>query len=102
MNTPTPTDLKSFIVLITNLFAQLVPLLVGVALIVFFWGIVKFIRSAGSETAREDAKNTLFWGVISLFVMVSLFGIINFFSNDLFGSGWSVLMVIPKFPIFSN
>ena len=61
-----PQNFKAVVCLLVDILLMLVPLLVGIALLVFFWGIVKFIRNAGSESAREDAKNIMFWGVVEL------------------------------------
>jgi len=52
-------------------------LLFVVALAVFFWGIFEFIRDAGSETGRETGKQHILWGVIGIFIMVSVFAIIR-------------------------
>jgi NADH:ubiquinone oxidoreductase subunit 6 (subunit J) len=48
-----------------------------VATIVFFYGIVKFIRTADSDTAREEGKKTILYGIVGLFIMFSVFGIVN-------------------------
>ncbi|MEI6864227.1 MAG: hypothetical protein WCK46_02585 [Candidatus Adlerbacteria bacterium] len=55
---------------------RLIPLLVGVAIIVFFWGLIKYIQASGKDASA--GKNIMIAGLISLFVMVSLYGIIRF------------------------
>ncbi len=53
--------------------------LVAVGLLVFFWGLVKFIfRVDGDEKVIESGKKLMVWGIIALFVMVSVWGIIRF------------------------
>ena len=52
------------------------PILIGLALLVFFWGLIKFIFSSGDEEARKQARGYMIGGVIALFVMVSIFGLI--------------------------
>jgi hypothetical protein len=59
----------------------LIPILVGVAVIVFFWGLVKYIRSSGEGHA--EGRNIMIAGLISLFVMVSLWGVIAFAGDAL-------------------
>ena len=49
-----------------------------IATIVFFYGIAKFIWNADSDKNREEGKRSILFGVIGLFVMFSVFGIINF------------------------
>jgi hypothetical protein len=55
----------------------LLPVVVGLALLYFFWGLGKYILSAGSEEKKEEGRNIMIWGVISLFVMVSVWGIVG-------------------------
>ena len=57
--------------------ADLIPILIGVAVIFFFYGLVKYIR----EPEKQDGKKIMIAGLISLFVMVSLWGIISFAGN---------------------
>src|SRR3989344_5431264 len=58
--------------------------IVGLAVIYFLWGMGQFIlKDAGNDKTREDGKKKMLWGIITLFVMVSLFGILNFISKTL-------------------
>ncbi len=98
-----PQNFSEVVCIFVDILLLLVPLLVGIALLVFFWGIVKFIKSAGSETARDDAKNIMFWGIIALFVMVSIWGIVQFFFQDFFGFSVGIhVFGIPQLPFFPN
>ncbi len=59
-----------------TLLASVIPVLVGLAVIYFFWGVGQFIlHDAGNDKAREDGKKKILWGIIALFVMISLWGI---------------------------
>ena len=53
----------------------LIPIAMAAALLVFFWGLVKYIFNQGEQ---DDAKKTMGWAGLALFVMVSIFGIISF------------------------
>lgn len=57
--------------------AALVTVLIILALVVFFWGLIRFIASAGDEEGRKRGKQVMIWGIIVLAVMVSIWGIIN-------------------------
>jgi len=52
-------------------------LAMGVATLVFFWGLVKFIINTGSGSEAEQAKGIMFWGIIALFVMFSVWGLVR-------------------------
>jgi cbb3-type cytochrome oxidase subunit 3 len=54
------------------------------AILVFFYGLVRFVLSAGEKDARERAKQIMVWGVIAVFIMTSIWGIIAFL-QDSFG-----------------
>lgn len=59
----------------------LIPIAIGVALLVFFWGLIKYIK--GSGKGHKQGLNTMKAGLISLFVMVSVWGIIAFAQSAL-------------------
>lgn len=59
----------------TQIFAPLVSILLTVAVIVFFFGMVKYIQSL-SEKEKKVGKDLMFWGVIALFVMVAVWGLV--------------------------
>ena len=62
----------------------LVPLAFAVCLLYFFWGVAKYIRTgAGSDKSNEEGKRVMVWGVVGLFIALSIWGIITFIQNDL-------------------
>ncbi len=56
----------------------LIPIIFGLSLVYFFWGTSQFILNAGDAKTREEGKQKMIWGVIALFVMVSIYGILAF------------------------
>ncbi|HRH27005.1 MAG TPA: hypothetical protein PLZ99_02500 [Parcubacteria group bacterium] len=59
-----------------------VPIIFGLAMIYFFWGTANFIlKDAGNEKTRRDGINKMIWGVIVIFVFVSIWGILNTLST---------------------
>jgi hypothetical protein len=52
-----------------------IPLLIGVALLVFVWGVVRFMLS-DDDRSRDEGKRRMAWGVIGLFVVVSVWGLV--------------------------
>lgn len=55
---------------------SIVPLLIGVALVVFLWGIVKFIASSDNPEKRNEGIKTMTYGIIGLFVIVAVWGLV--------------------------
>lgn len=69
---------------VADIVSTLIPLVVGLALLFFFWGLAQFIYSLnqGSE-ALAVGKRKLIWGVVVLFIMVSIWGIISYMQRSL-------------------
>lgn len=73
------TVADTLISLINDVF---VPLLFGVAFIVFLYGVAKtYIFSAGNETEVEKGHKIILWGIIGFVVMISLWGLVNIVTN---------------------
>ena len=50
--------------------------LIIVAVAVFVWGAVVFIVKSGDEKARTEGKRRMMWGIISIFIIVSVWGFV--------------------------
>lgn len=61
---------------ISNLINQLIPLVIGLALLVFLWGVLSYAL-AKEDGGKDAAKGYMLWGIIALFVMVSVWGLVN-------------------------
>ena len=77
------TPLLNTVNQISQIVGLLIPLLLAVAIVLFFWGLVKFIANASDEAARESGKNLMIWGMIAIFVMVAFWGIIGYVQQSL-------------------
>ncbi len=79
--------------------STLIPLVFGIALLVFLWGVFKFfILGGGDAASREEGQHLMLWAIIGFVVMVSIFGIVNMVANGLgFGSN-EALKSIPNVP----
>ena len=53
-------------------------------LVAYFWGMAVNIPHFGDEKGAEKQKAFFFWGLIILFVMLSIWGIIQLLQNTLF------------------
>lgn len=73
---------SAWILQIKFLVDALIVIVAAVAVLVFFWGLVKFIFKAGSD-AKTEGKNFMIWGVVALFVMISVWGLVRFIQNEL-------------------
>lgn len=67
----------------TGVVSLLIPLAASVALLYFFWGMAKFILNAGSEEGREEGKHIMVWGIIALFCIIAVWGLVSFVGEAL-------------------
>ena len=90
--------LRTLIVSIGNLVALLVPILIAIALIVFFWGLVRYLWGSGGKANVGDAKKLMIWGLVTLFVMVSVWGIVRL-AQDALGVDRNAGALSPQVPV---
>ncbi|PIR58031.1 MAG: hypothetical protein COU71_00890 [Parcubacteria group bacterium CG10_big_fil_rev_8_21_14_0_10_38_31] len=69
-------SLESVVGNIQALVNLILPLLISVALIVFIVGVIKYITAGADEEKRKEARNTIIYGVIGLFAIVSVWGLV--------------------------
>lgn len=68
----------------SNIVDALILMVGAIAMLVFFWGLAKFIfKVGGDEKAVESGRRLMIWGVIALFVMVSVWGLVRFIQGEL-------------------
>jgi hypothetical protein len=61
----------------------LIPIVIGIGLLYFLWGIAMFIANSGDEKGRQEGKSKMIWGVLAMFVMVSIWGLVGLLSSSL-------------------
>ena len=55
------------------------------ALLAFFWGLAKYIFHSNDEEKKAEGKNIMIWGIVALFVMASVWGIVKFIGDAVLG-----------------
>ena len=72
------TDFKSLIdvVFINGIIRPIVPLLIGLGVVLFIYGVLKTMISEGGE-GKEEGKQFMIWGIVGIFVMVSVWGLVS-------------------------
>jgi hypothetical protein len=63
---------------LSNVMNKIIPLIIGAAVIVFLWGVLKYVLSGSEDPGkREEARGFMIWGIAALFVMVSVWGLVR-------------------------
>lgn len=61
-------------------------MLMGVATVVFLWGMVKYVMAGGDEKAKESSKGIIKTGIIGLFFAVAIWGVVNILVKTFIGT----------------
>jgi len=75
------TDLPTLINKIDDLVNSAIWLLVSLAVIFIVWNSVQFILKAGDSEARKTYQAAIMWGIVGLFVILSIWGLVNILNN---------------------
>lgn len=75
------TDIGSLIGIFQNIINAIIPFLVGLAIMLIIYGILGFISKAADEEKRAEARNFIIWGVVGVFIMISVWGLVNILVN---------------------
>ena len=98
----TGADLSFFSNLVVSagsIIKLLPPILMSLAVVVFFWSLIQMIRAKKDGKEEETKKYTsqMGWSLVALFVMVTLWGIIAF-AGDIIGINPNVQVSAPALP----
>ncbi len=70
---------------ITRALNLVIPILFLVASIVFLAGVIMYITAGGAEDKIQKGKKYIIWGLIGLFVMVAVWGLVRLIISFVFG-----------------
>lgn len=58
-------------------------LLFVLALLYFIWGVIQYVIKADSDEERTQGKQHMVWGIVGMFIMVAVYGIIAIIKNTI-------------------
>lgn len=71
--------------IISDLLQPIILLIVSIAVVSFLWGVSKYVLHGGDEAKRTEGTHIMIYGIIALFVMVSVWGFVTILVNTFFG-----------------
>ncbi|USN95075.1 MAG: hypothetical protein H6791_01465 [Candidatus Nomurabacteria bacterium] len=74
------TDAGDIFNTIAEIVGAIIPFLITIAIIVFIWGVIQFVIAKDDGT-KEKGRNVMISGIIGLFVILAVFGLIRVISN---------------------
>lgn len=63
-----------------------IPFLISLALVLFLVGVLKYVKSGDNEEAREAGRGLMLFGIIALFVMTAVWGLVRILYTTFFPS----------------
>jgi hypothetical protein len=79
-----PSPVKTFIGKIsTEILNPLIAIMFAVATAYFFYGVARYIWDPDNEEEREKGRISMMYGLIGMFVMVAVFGIMKFIISSI-------------------
>ena len=79
------SNFRDLVNLLVVLFNQAIAVMVGLGVVYLLFGVVKTIMHADNEQIRSDGRQMMLYGVIALFVIVSMWGLVNVLVSTFFG-----------------
>ncbi|MFA5773199.1 MAG: hypothetical protein WC908_00805 [Candidatus Paceibacterota bacterium] len=61
----------------------LIVLLFALAVAFFIYGLAEYLLSPDNEEIRKTSKSRMLWGIIGMFIMIAVFGIMGLILNTL-------------------
>lgn len=89
---PAPKNFQDFVDIVLNILGLAAPLVIFLSFIIFFWGLALFILKSGDEKKRAEGKTLMTWGIIALFVAISLWALVNILYASVFGTGFGKIL----------
>jgi len=62
---------------ISDLINGLIPIVLALTVLIFFWGLAMYLLDTGNAEKKEGGVRIMVMGVVAIFVMVSIWGIIG-------------------------
>ncbi|MDP3902289.1 MAG: hypothetical protein Q8Q21_01750 [bacterium] len=77
------SDIDGLIDTVNDILGAIIPIVIAIAVIIFLIGVLKYVRAGEDEEERKKGRNLMIFGIISLFVMVSVWGLVNIIGGTL-------------------
>lgn len=89
--------LLSLLAVAQEILTRLIPFMVTLAVVVFFFFLIKFIVQSGNPEAKTSNLKGMGLSILAVFVMVSIWGIVGFMAS-LTGIGQGGSIPVPSVP----
>jgi multisubunit Na+/H+ antiporter MnhB subunit len=74
---------------IVDILKLIVPLLIGASILIFLYGLLTYILNSADEAKRKESISYISYGIIGLFVMVSVWSL-AYMLTEFFGLSFGI------------
>lgn len=74
------TDAINILSVIQSILNILIPILITLGVVYFIWGVIQYVTAADEEK-KTKARSTMISGIIGLFVIISIWGLVYLIQN---------------------
>lgn len=85
-STGSHTSFASIVQTLIGFINALVGVLATLALVIFFWGLVRYIKDSGDAKGHAEGRERIIWSLVALFILFSIWGILSLMNVALFGT----------------
>lgn len=75
------SDVNDLFALAESILGKLAPMLVAIAVVILLVAILGYIKAGADEDKKKTYKDLMIYGIIGLFVMVSVWGLVAILSG---------------------
>lgn len=75
------TDVNTLTNKLTNLGNTIIQILIAFAVLYIIFNVVRYIMAAEDPEKRKSIGSAVLWGIVGLFVILSIWGLVNILSN---------------------
>ncbi len=78
---------SDIVFIVVKLLEVVVYALMSFALLVFLYGLTRYMLGAGDDSKREESRTYIIYGIIGLFVMVAMWGLVGVLTSTFIQTG---------------
>lgn len=84
---------------VMSILNSITTLLMAAAVVYFLYGVFQFIKAGGDEEGKSAGRNKIIYGIIGLFVMGSVYGLVNILTGTFGLTGTTITApTLPTLP----
>ncbi len=69
----------------SDILIRSIEVLIGAAVVVFFFGIIQYVIAQGDEKKLADGRRYMMYGIVGLSIMIGMWGFVNLLIITIFG-----------------